>query len=44
MKNLEMLGYISILAVVIFGGIYFEWWRCGEMFPNAQLACMLSGR
>lgn len=41
MKNLAIT--LVCVAVVVFA-IYFEWWRCGEMFPHGQLACFLNGR
>lgn len=35
---------IVALIAVIFGSMYFHWWRCGEMFPHAQFACFISGK
>ena len=44
MKDLiKTIGSVIILAVAIFGAAYFHWWRCGEMFPNAQFACFVGG-
>ncbi len=35
---------VAILVLLICGGMYFEWWRCGEMFPHAQFACFVSNK
>ena len=39
---------IKIAIALVFIGIfcaaaYLQWWRCGEMFPHAQLACFIGG-
>lgn len=42
-----MKAFITITGFicVVFAAGYFEWWRCGEMFPHAQFACFIgSGR
>ena len=41
---MRTLGMAVIICAVIFGAIYFEWWRCGEMFPHAQFACFIGGK
>lgn len=48
MKKFKYLLYkISgpvVIAGIIFSAMYVGWWRCGEMFPDAQLACFIGGR
>lgn len=40
----KVTGLIAIIALLMFGSMYFRWWRCGEMFPHAQFACFVGGR
>jgi len=48
MKKLKALlcrfAGAAALAGIIFSAVYVGWWRCGEMFPDAQLACFIGGK
>ena len=44
MKDRILVIGIGLVLIALIGStLYFSWWRCGEMFPHAQLACFLSG-
>ncbi len=34
----------ALFIALIVGAVWFEWWRCGEMFPHAQFACFIGSR
>lgn len=40
---MKTLFTAAVFCAVIFSGAYVQWWRCGEMFPHAQLACFIGG-
>lgn len=35
---------VVAIAVIVFAAAYVGWWRCGEMYPHAQLACFIGGK
>lgn len=37
----ELLA-VCVFAALVMCAAYFKWWRCGEMFPHAQVACFYS--
>jgi hypothetical protein len=39
--NKETVGMIFLIAVAMFGGLYFKAWQCSEMFPNSSLVACL---
>jgi hypothetical protein len=40
---LSFIAGVLVVVLLVFGAAYFSWWRCGEMFPHAQLACFSKG-
>jgi len=40
---LAKITTVLVVAVIIFSAAYVGWWRCGEMYPHAQMACFIGG-
>lgn len=36
------LGIFALIGALIVVSAWFKWWRCGEMYPHAVVACFVS--
>ncbi len=47
-KTLTDIVAVALVIAAVAGflalGALLQWWRCGEMFPNARFACFLGAR